>query len=79
VDPCDVFRTRLSASRRARIPALARSRVFQQAPGGYAGRTEIDAANDLIQKRFMLREDLERVLARATAHWDFATGDREQP
>jgi len=34
------------------------------------------AATDLVRKRFMLEEDLEPVLERASAHWDFATRGR---
>jgi len=34
------------------------------------------AATDLIQRRLMLQEDLEAVLRRAGAHWDFAARDR---
>ena len=34
------------------------------------------AAMDLIRPRYMLKEDLERVLDRARRHWDFATHAR---
>ena len=31
------------------------------------------AAKDLIRRRYMLEEDLDRVVERAGRHWDFAT------
>jgi hypothetical protein len=40
----------------------------------YVARVRV-AATDLIRQRLMLQEDLERVLERAKAHWDFATRD----
>jgi len=42
----------------------------------YLGRIRA-AATDLIKRRYMLEEDLNRVLERASRHWDFAT--RPQP
>jgi hypothetical protein len=39
----------------------------------YLERVRASAA-DLIRQRFMLAEDLDRVVARAARHWDFATG-----
>jgi hypothetical protein len=38
----------------------------------YVGRIRL-AAIDLIRGRYMLREDLDEVLARAKSHWSFAT------
>ena len=34
------------------------------------------AASELIDQRYMLEEDLDGVLARAQAHWDYALSDR---
>ena len=34
------------------------------------------AAADLVKRRYLLEEDLGQVLARATAHWEYATGKR---
>lgn len=34
------------------------------------------AAKELIEDRYLLEEDLPRVLERARQHWDYATGDR---
>ena len=47
----------------------------------YAGRDEYlqkirAAAADLVKRRYLLEEDMERVLARAAAHWDYATAKR---
>jgi hypothetical protein len=39
----------------------------------YLQRVRI-AALDLVRSRYVLREDLESILARAGAHWDLATG-----
>jgi len=34
------------------------------------------AAMDLVRQRYLLQEDLDDVLTRATLHWNFATRDR---
>ena len=41
----------------------------------YLARVRAAAAH-LIRGRYMLPDDLDGVLTRATAHWAFATGDR---
>jgi Alpha/beta hydrolase domain len=47
----------------------------------YAGRDEYlqrirAAATDLVKRRYLLEEDMDLVLARARAHWDYATTKR---
>jgi hypothetical protein len=46
--------------------------------GDYLQRVE-SAATDLVRRRYLLEEDLDDVLARAGAHWDFATRESLVP
>jgi hypothetical protein len=41
---------------------------------GYLEQVRLAAA-DLIRDRYLLKEDLERVVARARSHWEYAMGE----
>ena len=67
----------VAATRAERQPGDRQPSVEER----YAGRDEYlqkirAAAVDLVKRRYLLEEDMELVMARARAHWDYATAKR---